>query len=651
MKRTVLLIISLLILSAVQAQRITHDFQNVTMSDALQQLNKMNRRYTINFIYNDLEDFRITTNVKNQSVPDAIRQMIGFYPISIAYPTDSIISVECSQKTELRYKGRVIDENGQPVSFANIALLSYQDSTLINGGISNENGDFVIPCDWKKVILRITYVGYKTITKVVNVAALGVIKIQPENFTLKAVTVKGERPQYQAKGSSIITNVAGTVLERLHTSNELLMQIPGVLLNPDGSLIVFGRGMPIYYINNRKIQSDKEIKRLLPKDIQKIELIRNPGSQYDAEVPAVIKITTRNREDGWTLGVRDEEILNDVLTSDASVEVGIKSGKLNASGSFEFEDFHKKQSQPQMEEFLFGGDTYVYDRSENDIRLHLTTPSWATNIDYAFNDKHIAGVGYDGNNTTWQAPGDGMVIYSKNNQIFQRTQVISDYKNVVKYNHVNTFYNAKWNDRLSTTLNIDYAGNSSDYSQSTNEITDGQAKSSLNKSISKYDIYAGKLTFDYNIEKKTVLSWGLEYNRVVGDGASSCNNGIIPSSDFRQKENKTAAYIEANTSFGNWTLDAGLRYEDVESGYNDVYMPEANVDRHYRNLFPSIEISHVMSVHTMKHKQDVYLRNIHFWQVEDQKMCNVTFSIVYRLNKIKTNYRGKNAASDLINRI
>jgi hypothetical protein len=55
--------------------------------------------------------------------------------------------------------------------------------------------------------------------------------------------------------------------------------------------------------------------------------------------------------------------------------------------------------------------------------------------------------------------------------------------------------------------------------------------------------------------------------------------------------------------------------------------------------------------HTMKHKQDVYLRNIHFWQVEDQKMCNVTFSIVYRLNKIKTNYRGKNAASDLINRI
>lgn len=112
MKRTILLIISLFILSAVQAQRITHDFQNVTMSDALQLLNKMNRRYTINFIYNDLEDFRITTNVKNQSVPDAIRQMIGFYPISIAYPTDSIISVECSQKTELRYKGRVIDENG-----------------------------------------------------------------------------------------------------------------------------------------------------------------------------------------------------------------------------------------------------------------------------------------------------------------------------------------------------------------------------------------------------------------------------------------------------------------------------------------------------------------------------------------------------------
>ena len=78
MKRTLLLIFSLFIISVVQAQRITHNFHNVTMSDALQLLNKMNNRYTINFIYNDLEDFRVTANVKNQSVPEAIRQLIGF---------------------------------------------------------------------------------------------------------------------------------------------------------------------------------------------------------------------------------------------------------------------------------------------------------------------------------------------------------------------------------------------------------------------------------------------------------------------------------------------------------------------------------------------------------------------------------------------
>ena len=63
------------------------------------------------FLYNELEDFRITTSVHRKSVPDAIRQMIGFYPIrmtvepGIANPSQQEIIVECPQKTALRYKG------------------------------------------------------------------------------------------------------------------------------------------------------------------------------------------------------------------------------------------------------------------------------------------------------------------------------------------------------------------------------------------------------------------------------------------------------------------------------------------------------------------------------------------------------------------
>ncbi|MFW5513494.1 MAG: TonB-dependent receptor, partial [Prevotella sp.] len=87
-----LLYILLLGTTVVRAQRVSRDFRNVTMPTALQQLGGMTRRYTINFIYNDLEDFRVTASVKGETIPEAIRHLIGFYPISMTMVGDSIIN-------------------------------------------------------------------------------------------------------------------------------------------------------------------------------------------------------------------------------------------------------------------------------------------------------------------------------------------------------------------------------------------------------------------------------------------------------------------------------------------------------------------------------------------------------------------------------
>ena len=93
---------------------ITHEYNNVSLSDALRLLNDQSKDYEINFLYNELEDFRITTHVRRKTVPDAIRQMIGFYPIRMSVDGTEII-VECVQKTGNRYRGVVIDETGQPM--------------------------------------------------------------------------------------------------------------------------------------------------------------------------------------------------------------------------------------------------------------------------------------------------------------------------------------------------------------------------------------------------------------------------------------------------------------------------------------------------------------------------------------------------------
>ena len=194
-------------------QRVTRSFNDVSMSEALKWLNERGGEYNISFLYNELEDFRVTTSVKNKSVPDAIQQLIGFYPIKMTVQGKEI-AVECPQKASTRYKGTVLDETGRPLPYANVALLSPRDSTLITGGVTNESGLFVIPCDQSGVLARITYVGYRPLYRHCKTSHLGTIKMQPDQYTLDGVTVKGAKQLVRATDRGILANVQGTVLEQ-----------------------------------------------------------------------------------------------------------------------------------------------------------------------------------------------------------------------------------------------------------------------------------------------------------------------------------------------------------------------------------------------------------------------------------------------------
>lgn len=55
--------------------------------------------------------------------------------------------------------------------------------------------------------------------------------------------------------------------------------------------------------------------------------------------------------------------------------------------------------------------------------------------------------------------------------------------------------------------------------------------------------------------------------------------------------------------------------------------------------------------HTMKFKETEKMKNIHFRQTEDYRMWNYSVSIVYRLNQIRTKYRGKTSIEEEIDRL
>ena len=184
MKKWIMICACVAVFQTALAQRITRQYNNVSFSAALKDLNARQHKYTINFVYDELEDFRVTKSIRNQSVPDAIMQLIGFYPIRMTQVEDNIM-VECTQKTPTKMIGRIIDNKNRPIDFANVALLNVRDSSLINGGVTNENGQFVIPCEARKAIVRVSCVGYITASNTFNIGKIGTITLKEATMNLQ----------------------------------------------------------------------------------------------------------------------------------------------------------------------------------------------------------------------------------------------------------------------------------------------------------------------------------------------------------------------------------------------------------------------------------------------------------------------------------
>ena len=261
MRNALYILISLCFcMTQAQAQRLTKNYTEASLSDVLIDLNKSQHDKRISFIYNELEDFTVSTGFRNSTVDNAVREVVGFYPMKITM-NDSLITVECIQKEAQKVIGRVIDEQGKPVEFANVALLSSADSTFINGGVTNQNGDFVIPCRPGRMLIRVTFVGYKTHYQSCTVGEVGNIRLKKDAIVLQNVVVKGEIPQYKMVQGGMVVDVQHSILHDVGSAEDLLSMLP-MVQGRDGKFEVLAKGEPEIYINNKKVRDGIELKQL-----------------------------------------------------------------------------------------------------------------------------------------------------------------------------------------------------------------------------------------------------------------------------------------------------------------------------------------------------------------------------------------------------
>ena len=94
--------------------------------------------------------------------------------------------------------GTVVDESGSPLEFANVTLLTLNDSTLVDGAVTDTDGKFSITDFNNPCFLRISAMGYEE-TKITNPHGnLGSIQLTPASYELGEVVVKGLSPLSQS---------------------------------------------------------------------------------------------------------------------------------------------------------------------------------------------------------------------------------------------------------------------------------------------------------------------------------------------------------------------------------------------------------------------------------------------------------------------
>ena len=570
------------------AQRISHTYNNVSLSEALLQLNNEQTAYVINFLYNELEDFRVTATIKDKRLPDAIQQMIGFYPVRMTVkPDEREIYVECTHKTDRHLTGTIIDEQGLPLAYANIAILNPTDSTLLGGGVSNESGYFAIPYEQDKVLARISYVGYKTIYKICSQSEVGVIRLQVDNYALKGVTVKGHVPQYQMTTEGIQTNVENTVLSKLGTGEDVLAHMPGIM-KKDGAFEVFGKGAPLIYINGRLMRDASELDQLKSEDIKSIELITNPDSKYDASVKAVVKIRTKVLQgEGFGFDVRSSYFQSENTDLVEQLNWNYRHNSLDVFGTFHYalDNGH----YPSITNTLVETDTLWKQHFLQDFHPQKQTFRNVIGTNYAFNDDNSLGFRYTmilrpDYKTTSTVVSD----ITANNTIYDHLDNTLDTRSSFHPSHLlNVYFRGKIG-KMGIDFNTDYLYNKTNGHTTYDErSTDKQSRIVTSDNTERNELIASKLTLDHPLLGGE-LNVGAEYTHTKRNDDYINAEQYVPTSFAELREQHIAPFVEYSRQCPIGQFSASLRYEWVDFDYyeNSLHLDEQS--RSFGNLFPSL---------------------------------------------------------------
>lgn len=405
---------------------------------------------------------------------------------------------------------------------------------------------------------------------------------------LGEVVVKAHLPQYKKTHEGLLTNVAGTVLSKMGTAEDVLKHVPSIVKKKDGYEVV-GKGTPIIYINGRKMQDISELDNIKSSDIKSVEVIQNPGATYDASVNAVIKIKTiKKKGEGIGFDTRSVYWYNKHDNTIQQVNMNYRHNGLNLFATYKFSD--ATWMQKATYEQTVHVDTLWQQHNNNEVTGRIESHRLISGFSYDFNANHSIGARY-----TLTSPG-----YSRSKDFFD-SQVTADGKFydyiktdglTVDKNNPSHQLNAYYNGTLGKTtidLNTDlYFSTNRAYAYSDEQSQEHDSRNINSQNRVSNKMVATKLVITSPLLGGN-LSYGAEYIHTHRNDDYEVNRTDLLANSYSKLEEQTASpFIQYARLTPIGSITAGLRYEYVRFKYYDagIYQPEQS--RSFRNLFPTI---------------------------------------------------------------
>jgi hypothetical protein len=531
----------------------------------------------------------------------------------------STLAAQPNQSALLR--GTITNQKGEPVPYANVALLS-PEGVLLEGAVTDEAGNFSISTTkTARVKLVVSSLGYTSYSseEFELLAGLqkdfGALVLADELTGLDEVTVNATRPQIIIEPDKTIVNVEGTVMAEGANALDVLGRSPGVFITSDGSINLNGRTGVTVMINDRPMYMSAadltSFLRSMPADnIKSIEVITSPSARFDAEGAAgVINIQLKkNTVDGVFGNVMLGGRYNGKAAPNTGVTLNVKKGKWTTNGTFNYNEYVEINDLEITRNFqVEGGKSTFLQDSRIVERSH--TPSFTGAANYELTPTQNLGINLQASTTSSNGLNNSGTLISNPGQTNGTSFTsINDSKDQSSRLFTNLHYDAKLDTlggKISADLDftvMDMGSNALLNNAYLNGLTQSKDRV-LTLNDMYYTILTSKVDWIQPLKGGKLLEAGLKGSWVESDNDLDLSRGINdgplqpdPNSNrFIYQENVLAAYSSLKGDFSKkLSYQAGLRME-----YSDVTGTSKTLNQvnrqEYVNLFPSVFLQHKVS--------------------------------------------------------